>query len=88
MTDVESARQWRERYGYVGRGGVVVLLNGEVQSWVSELRNPEHWQPGCVAADESGHTWTAIAGDEQKGASMWMPNDFKSWTKKRAARNG
>ncbi len=71
----EIARQWREAKGYAGRGGVIVLYQGEVQSWVNELRNPEHWQPGCVAVDEQGHTWTTIAGNTADGALMWLPND-------------
>jgi hypothetical protein len=54
---------------------VIVLFNGEVQSWVDELRNPEHWQPGCVAIDEQGRSWTTIAGNERDGALMWLPND-------------
>src|SRR4051794_24407631 len=29
-----AARRWRETWGYIGRGGVVVVLDGEVQSWV------------------------------------------------------
>jgi hypothetical protein len=75
MTPVEIASRWREEKGYVGRGGVVVVFNGEVQSWVNRLRNPEHWQPGCIAVDEEGHTWTTIAGNESAGALMWLPND-------------
>jgi hypothetical protein len=74
-TPIGIANRWREEQGYAGRGGVVVLFNGEVQSWVNKLRNPNHWQPGCVAVDEEGHTWTAIAGDEGAGALMWLPND-------------
>jgi hypothetical protein len=75
MTPVDVARRWREENGYVGRGGVVVLFNGEVQSWVNVLRNPGHWQPGCIAVDEAGRTWTTIAGNEGDGALMWLPND-------------
>jgi len=76
MTDnMAAARRWREQWGYVGRRGVVVLLDGEVQSWVNELRNPEHWQPGCIALDEDGKGWTAIAGNTQDGSLMWLPND-------------
>ncbi|WP_235993901.1 hypothetical protein [Paraburkholderia solitsugae] len=52
MTLLEIARRWREQNGYAGRGGVIVLFHGEVQSWVNELRNREQWQPGCVAIDE------------------------------------
>ncbi|MCA8205147.1 hypothetical protein LGM71_29340 [Burkholderia sp. AU33545] len=75
MEPIEVARRWREERGYVGRGGVVVIFDGEVQSWVSELRNPDHWQPGCIAIAEDGRTWTAIAGTERDGALMWLPNE-------------
>jgi hypothetical protein len=70
----EIAQRWREENGYVGRGGVVVLFGRDVQSWVNTLRNPEHWQPGCVAIDEDGKSWTAIAGDQGRGALMWLPD--------------
>ncbi|MGF6995535.1 hypothetical protein [Paraburkholderia sp. GAS32] len=70
MTPFDTARRWRQDNGYVRRAGVVVLFNGEVQSWVNKVRNPEHWQPGCNAVDEEGHTWTAIAGDQRDGALM------------------
>ncbi|SDR62967.1 hypothetical protein SAMN05445850_8541 [Paraburkholderia tuberum] len=71
-TPIDIAHRWRQENGYVGRGGVVVLFDGEVQNWVNKLRNPEHWQPGCIAVDEQGHTWTAIAGSERNGALMWL----------------
>lgn len=70
-----AARRWRATWGYEGRGGVVVLLNGDVQSWVNALRNPEDWQPGCIAIDENGQSWTAIAGNAEDGALLWLPND-------------
>ena len=73
--DVAAARRWRQQWGYVGRGGVVVLFGGEVQSWVNELRKPERWQPGCVAVDENGKSWTAVAGTESTGALMWLPDE-------------
>ncbi|WP_076572340.1 MULTISPECIES: hypothetical protein [unclassified Janthinobacterium] len=75
IDNMAAARRWREQWGYIGRGGVVVLLDGEVQSWVNQLRNPEHWQPGCIAVDEEGKSWTTIAGDQRDGALMWLPND-------------
>lgn len=75
MTLIEIARSWREQNGYVGRGGVIVLFDGKVQSWVNELRNPEHWQPGCVAIDEQDRSWTTIAGNQRDGALMWLPNE-------------
>lgn len=71
----DTATRWRQANGYVGRAGVVVIFNGDVQSWVNSLRNPDHWQPGCVAVDEDGRTWTSIAGNERNGALMWLPND-------------
>lgn len=72
---VDVARDWREAKGYVGRGGVIVIFEGEVQSWVNVLRNPEHWVPGCIAIDEAGNSWLAIAGTECDGSSMWLPRN-------------
>lgn len=73
MTHFATAHRWRQENGYVGRGGVVVLFRGEVQSWVNALRNPEHWQPGCVAVDETGSQWMTVAGTANDGALMWLP---------------
>ena len=75
MTLIEMVHRWREENRYIGRDGVIVLFDGKVQSWVNELRNPEHWQPGCVAIDEQGRSWTTIAGNESDGALMWLPDD-------------
>jgi len=75
INNMAAARRWREQWGYIGRGGVVVLLDCEVQSWVNQLRNPEHWQPGCIAVDEEGKSWTTIAGNQRDGALIWLPND-------------
>lgn len=41
---------------------------------MNQLRNPEHWRPGCIAVDEQGRTWTTIAGSERDGALMWLAN--------------
>lgn len=62
MNDSEIARSWRQQHGYIGRGGVVVIYAGEVQSWVNTLRDPDHWQAGCVAVDEHGQRWEAVGG--------------------------
>lgn len=75
MSAIETARTWRLEHGYVGRGGVIVVYNGEVQSSVNVLRNPEHWVPGCVAVAEDGRSWTTLGGTEQHAALMWLPND-------------
>ena len=50
-----------------------VIYRGEVQSWVNELRDPAHWVAGCIAVDEAGQQWQAIAGNEASGALMWLP---------------
>jgi hypothetical protein len=83
MNDLETAHEWRAENGYIGRGGVIVIFDGLAQGWVNELRNPEAWRPGCIAVDETGHSWIAVGGNEQDGASKWMPMDTYS-RKKRA----
>ncbi|WP_223997736.1 hypothetical protein [Burkholderia gladioli] len=71
MTD--DARRYRQQEALLGKGHVVFFL-GEVQGWVNQLRNPQRWQPGCIAVDEQGRTWTTIAGNERDGALMWLAN--------------
>ena len=73
-TMIDDARRYREQEALAGKGGVVVFFQGEVQGWVNQLRNPEHWQPGCIAVDEQGQMWTTIAGSERDGALMWLAN--------------
>jgi hypothetical protein len=72
---LDLAFKWRKDHGYIGRRGVVVIFQGEIQGWVDRLRNPEHWQPGCVAVDECGESWTATAGNASAGALMWLSNE-------------
>jgi hypothetical protein len=33
---------------------IAIVFPGEVQGRVNKQRNPEHWQPGCIAVDEQG----------------------------------
>jgi len=68
---VVAALDWRKQHGFSNQGGVIVFFDGEVQGWVNELRNPEHWQPGCIAVNEAGDTWVTVGGDERNGARMW-----------------
>lgn len=76
MDEIKTAAQaWREEQGYVGRGGVIVVFQGEAQGWVNELRNPDHWVAGCIAVAEDGGSWTALCGTERGGALMWLRND-------------
>lgn len=72
-SDVQLAANWRIVNDHVGCGGVVVVYRGEVTGWVDSLRNPEHWIAGCVAVDEAGQRWEAIAGNNDDGALMWLP---------------
>ncbi len=75
MNDLNTALVWSAQNGYIGRGGVIVIFDGLPQGWVNELRNPETWRPGCIAVDETGHSWIAVGGNDQDGASKWMPRD-------------
>lgn len=53
------------------KGGVVVVFEYEVSGWVNELRDPQHWEPGCVAVDESGNAWESVGGNPYDGAEEW-----------------
>ena len=70
---IEKAQSWREKKGYIGRGGVIVVFDGEVQGWCEELCDPHHWRPGCIAIDEKGNRWQTVDGNFQSGAKSWKP---------------
>lgn len=73
---IKKSIYWRKERGYES-GGVVVIFEGEVQGWCDELRNPEHWQPGCIAVDVNGGCWVATGGNEYDGAQFWQPISVK-----------
>lgn len=73
MNTHELAQKWREQRGYTGKGGVIVICDGVVNSWVNELRDPNHWVPGCIAVDESGNQWISVGGNRESGAERWEP---------------
>lgn len=73
MNSIAIATRWRRENGYATKGGVVVIFDGEVCGWCSELRNPEHWRPGCIAVDSSGNQWISAGGSDQHGAQRWQP---------------
>jgi len=73
MTRQQKAQQWREHNGYTGKGGVVVLFEGKVSGWMNELRDPQGWEPGCIALDEQGKAWQSVGGDAYNGAERWEP---------------
>ena len=69
MDNTEIAAQWRIKTGRMT--GVVVVFEGEVAGWMDALRNPEHWEIGCVAIDECGREFVAAGGNSRDGAKMW-----------------
>lgn len=71
MDTLRISTQWRRENGYQGRGGVVVLFDSEVQGWCRQLRDLDHWRPGCIAINEAGQHWEAIGGNELFGAQDW-----------------
>jgi hypothetical protein len=77
MDTFRISTQWRQENGYQGQGGVVVLFDGEVQGWCNQLRDPDHWRPGCIAVDESGQHWEAVGGNSVNGAIDWRILDEK-----------
>jgi len=70
----EMAIEWRKIQGYLDKGGVVIICDSEVQGWVNELRNPDHWVPRSLAIDIDGNCWIARGGDDQNGADTWTLN--------------
>jgi len=71
MNTIKLAENWRRKNGYADKGGVVVVFDGVVQGWVNELRDPDHWRPGCIAVDARGVEFLAHGGSAQDGAQRW-----------------
>jgi len=67
----QKAQSWRDDNEYNGKGGVIVISGGEAQGWVNELRDPQHWTPGCIAVAEDGSCYEAIGGNDYAGAERW-----------------
>jgi hypothetical protein len=67
----ELANEYRAEYGY--KTGIVVIFDGEISGWMNELRDPQHWMPGCIAVDVDGNTWLATGGNDYDGATHWDP---------------
>jgi hypothetical protein len=66
-----QAAEYRSRWK-TPKGGLIVFNNsGEACGWINELRDPEHWEPGCIAIDESGTRWKATGGNNYDGAESW-----------------
>jgi hypothetical protein len=85
MTSINKiAQRWRKNNGYADKGGVVITYKRVVQAWVNELRDPQHWQPGCLATDTTGNQWQAVGGNAYDGAAEWQPIDATFQTQKAA----
>jgi hypothetical protein len=67
------ARFWRTHNP--GRPGGVVIIDdetGSVAGWMSTLRDPQNWCPGCIAVGVNGTCWLAYGGNAQDGARDWL----------------
>jgi len=52
-------------------GGVVVLFDMIICSWVREMPSPKEWRPGAVAVADDGLCFKAIGGNDSDGAEKW-----------------
>lgn len=77
MISPELSERWRRQHGYVDAGGVIIVFDGVVQGWVNELRDPQHWQPGCIAIDARGAEFIAAGGNDRDGAQHWKAPSLK-----------
>lgn len=76
MTDLHKiAQRWRKNNGYADKSGVIIIFKNTVQGWVNELRDPQHWCPGCLAIDTDGNQWRAVGGNDYDGAAEWQAID-------------
>ncbi len=78
MTSAEQARRAARKWyaqspSYRGRDGVVVVFDGRVAGWCDALRDPNHWEPNCIAVSENGDCHIAEGGDSNRGAARWTP---------------
>lgn len=67
-----QAQRYANSLGHIS--GVVVFWDGQVQGWMDFLRDPQDWQPGCIAVCVfSGRQWLATGGDSYNGSKEWTP---------------
>ena len=69
MTNQEIANRYRVEHNKTC--GVVIIYQGAVAGWTWWLRDPSHWQPGCLAVSVDGRQWVAVGGNEMDGAELW-----------------
>lgn len=68
------AAKWRAE-NQERRRGVVLVWEGEVYAWKSELSDPASERPGAYAVDKSGLVFRAEGGNELSGAKVWAAVD-------------
>lgn len=67
----QLARQFRQEHGSEYEGGLVIVFKDQVGGWMNELRDPQTWEPGCIAVDLEGNQWVATGGNAYDGATHW-----------------
>lgn len=77
MKTTALAKKWRKETGRSGKGGFVIIFEGKVAGWMDKLREPEHWQAGCVAVGANGDEYIATGGNYNRGAESWQPSETK-----------
>lgn len=54
------------------KGGLIVFNSfDEACEWINELRAPKHWEPVCIAIEESGARRETTGGNNYDGAESW-----------------
>ena len=71
MKNADLATQWRFKTKHIGKGGVVIIYDGQIAGWTSTLREPEKWEPGVIAVTEQGEQYLAEGGSSYNGAKKW-----------------
>jgi len=74
MDAIDIANHWRRSQpAHRQSTGVVLIWDGKVYGWKSELRYPGHERPGAFAVGVAGNVWIARGGNDRDGALVWAP---------------
>lgn len=68
----DLASQYLEQRPQLNASGVVILFEGQAVGWMNVLRDPSHWEPGCLAVDGAGAVYKAVGGNVRDGAKSWQ----------------
>ncbi|HHL3045740.1 TPA: antirestriction protein ArdR [Pseudomonas aeruginosa] len=69
-----TAKKWRTS-NREHPDGVVLVWEGAVYGWKSELRDPASERPGAYAVDAAGLVFKAEGGGDYQGAIAWVAVD-------------